>query len=209
MDGDQMLLDSLNHEHQEGGIKTALMTIQKHGCITPKQVHSFFTDMGETYTQKEVNKLIYELDIKDRDTLDLREFLTLIQLQLKVNDTEEEVIEAFKVFDKDQSGFLECSELRRIMVNLGDKLTDDEVDSVIVKSDIDGDGSCNYEEFTRILMREKKFITRTERETQALREEEERFRKERKERMSQNKVVIIENDDDIGKEGEGVRYKKI
>nr|XP_047138249.1 calmodulin-2/4 isoform X2 [Hydra vulgaris] len=145
MDGDQMQLDSLNHEHQEGGIRAALMIIQKHGYITPKQVHSFFTDMGETYTQKEVNKLIYELDIRDRDTLDLREFLTLIQLQLKVNDTEEEVIEAFKVFDKDQSGFLECSELRRIMVNLGDKLTDDEVDAVIVKSDIDGDGSCNYE----------------------------------------------------------------
>ena len=58
------------------------------------------------------------------------------------------MISYFKVFDKDQSGFLDCSELRRIMVNLGDKLTDDEVDLVIVQSDLDGDGSCNYEGIT-------------------------------------------------------------
>ena len=40
------------------------MTIRKHGYITPKQVLSFFKDMGETYTQKEVDNLIFELDIK-------------------------------------------------------------------------------------------------------------------------------------------------
>ena len=58
-------------------------------------------------------------------------------------------------------------------------------------------------------MTERKFITRSERERQAAKEEEERFQKERKERIAQNKVVIVENveSDIAGKENESVRYK--
>ncbi|XP_066915477.1 calmodulin-like [Clytia hemisphaerica] len=67
-------------------------------------------------------------------------------------ETEEDVIEAFKVFDKDGNGFIKAAELRRVMTNLGDKLTDDEVDQMIRMSDLDGDGMVNYEEFTRIMM---------------------------------------------------------
>ena len=47
-------------------------------------------------------------------------------------DTEEEIREAFKVFDKDGNGFISAAELRHVMTNLGEKLTDEEVDEVCV-----------------------------------------------------------------------------
>jgi Ca2+-binding EF-hand superfamily protein len=53
--------------------------------------------------------------------------------------------EAFKVFDKDNNGFISQSELRLVMVNLGEKLTDDELKEMILEADIDGDGQVNYE----------------------------------------------------------------
>ena len=34
-------------------------------------------------------------------------------------DTEEELIEAFKVFDRDGNGFISAAELRHVMTNLG------------------------------------------------------------------------------------------
>ena len=77
-------------------------------------------------------------------------------------DTEEELIEAFKVFDRDGNGFISAAELRHVMTNLGawlrglagrtvvdravrcllpgEKLTDEEVDEMIREADVDGTG---------------------------------------------------------------------
>jgi len=72
--------------------------------------------------------------------------------KMKDTDTEEELIEAFKVFDRDGNGLISAAELRHVMTNLGEKLTDEEVDEMIREADIDGDGHINYEEFVRMMM---------------------------------------------------------
>lgn len=38
------------------------------------------------------------------------------------------------------------------MTNLGEKLTDEEVDEMIREADVDGDGQVNYEEFVRMML---------------------------------------------------------
>ena len=70
----------------------------------------------------------------------------------KETDAEEEVINAFKVLDKDGQGIISSTELRHLMTTLGDKLTEEEVDEMIKEADFDGNGSINYEEFVRMMM---------------------------------------------------------
>ena len=65
--------------------------------------------------------------------------------KMKETDSEEEIREAFRVFDRDGNGYISAAELRHVMTNLGEKLTDDEVDEMIREADIDGDGQVNYE----------------------------------------------------------------
>ena len=63
-----------------------------------------------------------------------------------------QVDELWAMFDKDGNGFISAAELRHIMTNLGEKLTDEEVDEMIREADIDGDGQINYEEFVKMMM---------------------------------------------------------
>ena len=64
--------------------------------------------------------------------------------KMKDTDTEEEMKEAFKVFDRDNNGFISAQELRLVMANLGEKLTDEEVEEMIKEADMNGDGQVDY-----------------------------------------------------------------
>ena len=43
-------------------------------------------------------------------------------------------------------------QLRHVMINLGEKLTDEEVEQMIREADLDGDGQVNYDEFVKMMM---------------------------------------------------------
>lgn len=89
--------------------------------------------------------IVKNLEILGNGTIDFPEFLTMMARKMKDTDSEEEIREAFRVFDKDGNGFISAAELRHVMTNLGEKLTDEEVDEMIREADIDGDGQVNYE----------------------------------------------------------------
>ena len=74
-----------------------------------------------------------------------QEFLTMMARKMKDTDSEEEIREAFKVFDRDNNGFISAAELRHVMTSIGEKLTDDEVDEMIREADQDGDGRIDCE----------------------------------------------------------------
>lgn len=83
---------------------------------------------------------------KEEPTLSSRlEFLTMMARKMKDTDSEEEIREAFKVFDRDNNGFISAAELRHVMTSIGEKLTDDEVDEMIREADQDGDGRIDCE----------------------------------------------------------------
>ena len=46
---------------------------------------------------------------------------------------------------QDGNGLISAAELKHVLTNLGEKLTDEEVDEMIREADIDGDGQVNYD----------------------------------------------------------------
>jgi calmodulin len=93
-----------------------------------------------------------EVDIDGNGTIDFKEFLGLMARKMRDNDSEEELIEAFKVFDRDGNGLISNVELQHVMASLGENVTMDEVDEMIKEADLDGDGYINYEEFVKMIM---------------------------------------------------------
>ena len=89
--------------------------------------------------------MINEVDTDGNGTIDFPEFLTMMARKMTETDTEDELKEAFRVFDKDGDGLISPAELHQVLSNLGEKLTDEEVQEMIKEADIDGDGQVNYD----------------------------------------------------------------
>ena len=71
--------------------------------------------------------------------------------QERDDNAEEEMLEAFRVFDTDGNGSITADELRQIFNNLGEKLTEEEIADMIEEADTDGDGEINYQEFVAMM----------------------------------------------------------
>jgi calmodulin len=124
--------------------------------------------LGQNPSESELQDMINEVDADNNGTIDFpgpssspsphptltthSEFLTMMARKMKDTDSEEEIREAFKVFDRDNNGFISAAELRHVMTSIGEKLTDDEVDEMIREADQDGDGRIDYNEFVQLMM---------------------------------------------------------
>ena len=60
-------------------------------------------------------------------------------------DKKEGLRAAFKVFDKDNSGFVDKKELESVLRNLGDEMTQAEIDDMFQAADINNDGKIDYD----------------------------------------------------------------
>ncbi len=100
--------------------------------------------MNESINQS-FNQSINQSLFAGNGEIDFEEFLTMMAKKMREADSEEEVREAFRVFDKDGDGFLTLKELRQVMSNLGENMTDEELEEMIREADLDGDGKINYD----------------------------------------------------------------
>ena len=126
------------------------------GSISSIEIEQVMQKMGYKPTKEEVNDMLNELDVDQNGTIDFNEFITLMSKQSKPKDEDEELREAFKVFDKDGSGNISSIELKQVMITLGEKMTDDDIAAMIKGADIDGDGQISFTEFLKMMKGDKK-----------------------------------------------------
>jgi myosin light chain 6 len=121
------------------------------GKIFAHQLGEVLRAVGQNPTEAEVKKCGYHQDPDQRITFE--QFLPILATISKnrVPPVLEDFIEGFKVFDKEQNGFIHSAELRHLLTNLGEKLTDEEVNELLQGQE-DATGNVNYEEFVKSVM---------------------------------------------------------
>ena len=124
----------------------------KDGAITARELGNMMRSIGQNPTDEEVMAMIKEVDLNSDGKIELDEFITLMARNSPDTQTEDEVINAFRVFDKEGNGVIATAELKHSMMTVGDKMTEAEADEMIHEADIDDDGVINYEEFVRMMM---------------------------------------------------------
>ncbi len=66
-------------------------------------------------------------------------------------DSKEEILKAFRLFDDDETGKITFKNLKRVAKELGENMTDEELQEMIDEADRDGDGEIDESEFLRIM----------------------------------------------------------
>ena len=71
--------------------------------------------------------MVNEVDKDGTGSIDFPEFLTMMSLKINEENAEEELREAFQVFDGDGNGYIDRRELGLMMRFMGETLTEGEI----------------------------------------------------------------------------------
>ena len=116
--------------------------------ITEHELKQVMDGLGIKSTRAETVELIKQVDIDGNGTIEFPEFLTIMAKKMADTDASEMVAIAFGSFDKDGDGMIGKTDLFQVMSELGETVTEDEVDELIRLADKNADGKLDQQEFT-------------------------------------------------------------
>ena len=100
-------------------------------------------------TEEDLKDMIRNVDTNANGAIDFNEFIDM--MVKRGANVEEDAAHAFAVFDRDGDGLITAEELRLTMNNLGEPITEEEVEAMIAEADLDGDGKINFTEFKSLM----------------------------------------------------------
>ncbi|CAH0692018.1 unnamed protein product [Spodoptera exigua] len=115
-------------EEQVAEFKEAFMLFDKDedGTITMAELGVVMRSLGQRPSETELRDMVKEVDQDGNGTIEFNEFLQMMSKKMRGSDGEDELREAFRVFDKNNDGLISSVELRHVMTNLGERLSEEE-----------------------------------------------------------------------------------
>ncbi|GAB5031644.1 caltractin [Nannochloropsis oceanica] len=147
-------------EEQRQEIKEAfdLFDTEGTGHIDSKELRIAMRALGFEPRKEEVARLVASaVDGDESGSISYKHFVEIMAVKLGEKDGREEMAKAFRLFDAGEKGVISFQDLKRVARELGESMTDEELQEMIDEADRDGDGLINEEEFMRIMKKSSLF----------------------------------------------------
>ncbi|CAF1201496.1 unnamed protein product [Adineta steineri] len=121
------------------------------GEIHVNELGLIIRSIGFDPSEIKIKEIQEEYTQNGLDKINFQQFLQILISFTNEIDDEIDIIEAFRIFDKEGQGFIINEELLHIMTHLGEKLSIEEAEEMMHDADIYCDGKIRYEEFVKIM----------------------------------------------------------
>ena len=142
-------------ERQLEEFREAFNTFDKDGggSIDSAELKDLMQSVGTNPTDEEIAEMIAMADADGSGSVDFCEFVTLMAHNMAAaSKSPESIAAAFRVFDVDGGGSISAVEMQRILMNVGEPMTKEDVARVIEKIDQDGSGEIEIQEFADFIL---------------------------------------------------------
>ncbi|KAL4352213.1 hypothetical protein GQ457_06G008330 [Hibiscus cannabinus] len=125
----------------------------RDGMITKEELSMSLEKLGIFISNKEVTQIFESIDVNGDGFVDVDEFGMLYRTTVNEENEEEDMLEAFNVFDQNKDGFITFEELSSVLSSLGLKqgIALEDCQRMMTKVDADGDGRVNFIEFKQMI----------------------------------------------------------
>lgn len=117
------------------------------GKINTRQLGNVLRALGQLPTEAELYDLVDEIDEEGEGDIKFAEFEAMMIKRLEALNKDESLQAAFKLFDRDDDGYISQAELKTLMFNMGERCTTEEFSDMMREIDTDNDGKISYAEF--------------------------------------------------------------
>jgi len=122
-----------------------------NGYITTKELGSVMRTLGFNPNEENLQQMIFTVDYDGDGMLNFEEYIHLMEQQKTPEETEDNIVQAFRVFDCDNKGYIESADLRELLENMDWKISDDEVKDLINRTNLREDRRISLEEFALLV----------------------------------------------------------
>lgn len=124
----------------------------KDGLIPTKELGNLMRILGAAPSNLELETIIQNLESNNHKLISFEKFIVIFQKKLESQDSEEDIINEFRKLDKDNNGTISENDLRNLMSNYDNPLSDEEIEEIIQEANVDSNGNIDYINFTKILL---------------------------------------------------------
>ena len=122
------------------------------GTIDTEELKQALSNLGIDAKNQTLQNMMNDIDKNQSGTIDFNEFIELMTAKFSDKDTPEDLRKVFDLFiGDDTADKIEFKHLKRVAKELGENISDEELNEMIVRADTDRDGKVSFEEFFSIM----------------------------------------------------------
>jgi len=131
--------------------KECFYFLQKKGVIeSPEALEKTMQSLNFNPTYKETLEYFKKHNINGR--IDFAHLLDVLHEHSKVENVQDEIMNAFKAQDKERKGVLPAEEISQVLMSMGERMTQREVNQLFRDAGMLNQGMINYKELLQSLM---------------------------------------------------------